>query len=512
METDRIKEVILDDINLDKFMAIIRDKDYVSFSESYKDRINKSRKLVEKWVEENRVIYGVTTGFGANSTKTISQKDAEQLQKNIVISHSTSVGRQMTEEEVRAVMLMVLLNIGSGYSGVRLETMERYRSFLNHQIYPFAPRDGSVGYLSPEAHIAMTVIGEGMAIRGGEIVNASEVLTGNGIDAEYKLSYKEGLALVSGTTSVTGMAAIALYDIIKAVKTADIISAMTIEVSKSTLRAFDERVMSVRQHEMQINTADNIRRILKDSGIAEEYYNYRLQDALSIRCVPQLHGAAKKTLYDAKITIENEMKSSTDNPVIWYDEEDSDVISCGNPDSSFVGLEMDSVAIAATMVAKMSERRNNRLIDGNLTENPWFLVKVPGLNSGLMIPQYTQAGLLNEMRILSTSSTIDNTPTCGNQEDYVANGYNASKKAIEIAEKLEYILAIELLSAYQSYQFLDSNLKKSSVTQSVYDEISKKVPILEEDAYLYPYIEHLRNLIHEGTILKIAEAKIGKIL
>lgn len=398
METDRIKEVILDDINLDKFMAIIRDKDYVSFSESYKDRINKSRKLVEKWVEENRVIYGVTTGFGANSTKTISQKDAEQLQKNIVISHSTSVGRQMTEEEVRAVMLMVLLNIGSGYSGVRLETMERYRSFLNHQIYPFAPRDGSVGYLSPEAHIAMTVIGEGMAIRGGEIVNTSEVLTGNGIDAEYKLSYKEGLALVSGTTSVTGMAAIALYDIIKAVKTADIISAMTIEVSKSTLRAFDERVMSVRQHEMQINTADNIRRILKDSGIAEEYYNYRLQDALSIRCVPQLHGAAKKTLYDAKITIENEMKSSTDNPVIWYDEEDSDVISCGNPDSSFVGLEMDSVAIAATMVAKMSERRNNRLIDGNLTENPWFLVKVPGLNSGLMIPQYTQAGLLNEMR------------------------------------------------------------------------------------------------------------------
>lgn len=512
MKRDKNGELFLEDINLGKFMAVIRDKINVSFSDSYKNRINTSRRLIEKWVDENKVIYGVTTGFGANSTRTISQSDAEQLQKNIVISHSTSVGRHMSEEEVRAVMLMVLLNIGTGYSGVRLETLERYRNFLNLGIYPFAPRDGSVGYLSPEAHIAMTLIGEGMAISEGEIVNASEVLNDKGLEVTYKLSYKEGLALVSGTTSVTGLAAIALYDIIKAVKTADIISPMTIEVSKSTLRAFDDRVMKIRRHETQNNTAENIRRILKDSEIALAHYDYRLQDALSIRCVPQLHGAAKKTLYDAKITIENEMKSSTDNPVIWYDGEDSDVISCGNPDSSFIGIEMDSAAIAATMVAKMSERRNNRLIDGNLNENPWFLVKVPGLNSGLMIPQYTQAGLLNEMRILSTSATIDNTPTCGNQEDYVANGYNSAKKAIDIAEKLEYILAIELLSAYQSYQFLDSSLKKSSVTEAVYKELNKTVPILEEDAYLYPYIEHIRNLIHDGTILEIAEARIGEIL
>ncbi|WP_425539167.1 HAL/PAL/TAL family ammonia-lyase [Microaceticoccus formicicus] len=512
MKRARNEELFLDDIDLEKFMMIIRDKRFISFSDSYKNRINTSRRLIEKWVDENKIIYGVTTGFGANSTRTISQSDAEQLQRNIVISHSTSVGRHMSEEEVRAVMLMILLNIGTGYSGVRLETLERYRNFLNLGIYPFAPRDGSVGYLSPEAHIAMTLIGEGMAVSEGEIINASEVLNNKGLEAAYKLSYKEGLALVSGTTSVTGLAAIALYDIIKAVKTADIISAMTIEVSKSTLRAFDDRVMKIRLHETQNNTAKNIRRILKDSEIALAHYNHRLQDALSIRCVPQIHGAAKKTLYDAKITIENEMKSSTDNPVIWYDGEDSDVISCGNPDSSFIGLEMDSAAIAATMVAKMSERRNNRLIDGNLNENPWFLVKVPGLNSGLMIPQYTQAGLLNEMRILSTSATIDNTPTCGNQEDYVANGYNSAKKAIDIAEKLEYILAIELLSAYQSYQFLDSNLKKSSVTEAVYKELNKTVPILEEDAYLYPYIEHIRNLIHDKTILDIAEAKIGEIL
>ena len=206
------------------------------------------------------------------------------------------------------------------------------------------------------------------------------------------------------------------------------------------------------------------------------------------------------------------MNSCTDNPIIWKHGEDGEVISGGNPDSAYIGIEMDSACIAATMVAKMSERRNNRLIDGNLSENSWFLVDNPGLNSGLMIPQYTQAGLLNDMKILSTSSVIDNIPTCGNQEDYVAMGYNASKKALAIAERLEYILAIELLSAYQSYRYLDNNLKKSTVTQAIIDEISKTVPIMKEDIYLHPHIEKLRSLIHDGAILNIAEKFVGKIL
>jgi len=216
-------------------------------------------------------------------------------------------------------------------------------------------------------------------------------------------------------------------------------------------------------------------------------------------------------LYDALKTLEIEMNSCTDNPIVWGENGDGEAISGGNPDSSFVGLEMDSAAMAATMVAKMSERRNNRLIDGNLSENPWFLVNNPGLNSGLMIPQYTQAGLLNDMKILSTSSVIDNIPTCGNQEDYVAMGYNASKKAVAIAEKLEYILAIELLSAYQSYQYLDKKLKRSSATDAVYNKIAETVPIMEEDMYLYPHIEKLRELIHNGDILRIVEDIVGEI-
>ncbi len=500
-----------DFMKIQDFIDIVRNKKNVKFTSAYKNRVNKSRQLVEKWVEQDRVMYGITTGFGANSTKTISKEDAETLQRNIIISHSTSVGEPMKEEEVRATMLMILQNAGQGYSGIRLATLDRYKEFLNYGFIPFAPKEGSVGYLSPEAHIALAVMGEGKMIENGQVIDSLKALEENNL-SKYDLSYKEGLILVSGTTSVTGLAAIAIYDIINSVKTADVIGAMTLEVSKGTLRAYDERLMSVRAHKYQLETAKNIRNILEGSEITKANYAYRLQDALSIRCIPQLHGAVKKTLYDALDTLEIEMNSCTDNPIIWGEGNDGEAISGGNPDSSFIGLEMDSVAMAATMVAKMSERRNNRLVDGNLSENPWFLVTNPGLNSGLMIPHYTQAGLLNDMKILSTSSVIDNIPTCGNQEDYVAMGYNSSKKAIAIAEKLEYILAIELLSAYQSYQYIDNNLKKSTVTKAIYNEIAKTIPIMKDDIYLYPHIEKLRELIHSGKLLKIAESIIGVFL
>ncbi len=503
--------IINQDINLAEFISVVRNKVQIEFSQEFIDRVNKSRELVEQWVDEERIIYGVTIGFGANVTKTISKEDAKTLQLNIVRSHATSVGDRMTEEEVRGTMLMCILNLGRGYSGVRIETLERYKEFLNKNIISFAPKHGSVGYLSPEAHIALGVIGEGKIVDDKEIVESKDIFQRHGLSS-YELSYKEGLALVSGTTSVTAMAAISLYDILNATKTADIISAMTLEVSKGTLRAFDERVMDVKNHKYQKDTATNIRNILKDSEIAKEFYDFRLQDALSVRCVPQLHGAAKKTIYDAKNTVENEMNSCADNPIIWSDCETSMAISSGNPDSSFIGLEMDSVCMAAAMIAKMSERRNNRLIDGNLSGNPWFLINNPGLNSGLMIPQYTQAGLLNEIKVLATPSVIDNIPTCGNQEDYVAMGYNSSLKAIEISKKLEYILAIELLSAYQSYQYLDPKLQKSSVTEKIFLEIQKKVPILEEDEYLYPYIEYIRELIHTNRILEIAENLVGELI
>nr|WP_241535853.1 aromatic amino acid lyase [Indiicoccus explosivorum] len=324
------------------------------------------------------------------------------------------------------------------------------------------------------------------------------------------LSAKEGLALTSGTTSPTGIGALALYDMLNAAKTADIIGAMALEVLKGTTRAFDDRLMSVRPHPDQRDTAANIRKILSDSAIAKEHVDHRLQDALSLRAIPQLHGAAKKTLKDAKTTVEIEMNACSDNPILWPDGDGA--ISGSNCDASYIGIEMDSACIAATAIAKMSERRNNRLINGRLSEYPPFLVGKAGLNSGLMIPQYSQAGLLNDMKILSHPATVDSVPTCADQEDYVSMGYNAAKKAKDIARKLEYILAIELLSVHNAYQFMEEDLAPGSASATVVERMKKDIPVMTEDAYLYPYLETLRSLIHSGDVAAAAEEQTGELL
>lgn len=497
-------------LSLEEFVSVARSMTRVEFSMNYKKRVNLSRKLVEKWVAEEKVMYGVTTGFGALCTKAISKEEAEKLQENIILSHSVSVGEPLSIEIVRGIMLMILQNLGQGYSGVRLLVLEKYREFLNCGVTPWTPGDGSVGYLSPEAHMALVLMGMGKAYYKGRLLPGKEALDAAGINP-IKLSSKEGLALISGTTSATAMAALAIHDLLNAAKSADVIGALTLEASRGVMNAFDERVMRIRPHIEQKETAENVRTILKDSDIIEKYRGSRVQDALSLRCIPQLHGAAKKTLQDAKRTIETEMNSCCDNPVIWPEKGCQDVISACNADSSYVGLEMDSACIAATMIAKMSERRNNRLVDESLSGNPWFCIKEPGLNSGLMIPQYTQAGLLNEMRMLSTPSTIDNTPTCGNQEDYVAMGYNACKKAGNAAAKLEYILAIELLSGYEAQQFLDPDVARSSATAAVLKEIGKHVPVMEADIFLHPHIEYLKEFIHTGELLAHTEAVTGPL-
>ena len=507
-----IKEIVLGSrIGIEELIAVARFGAKVEFSSEYVERVKKSRQLVEKWILEGRVMYGITTGFGALCTQVISPEETAKMQRNIVLSHAASVGESLSVEEVRATMLMVLQSAGMGYSGIRIEVLEMYRAFLNLGITPFAPREGSIGYLSPEAHMALVLIGEGKAYLKGELLSAAEVLELSDLEP-IVLSAKEGLVLVSGTTSVTGIGALALYDMLNASKSADIIGAMTLEALKGTTKAFDDRLMSLRPHEEQRRTAQNVRSILKESQMAAHYRGYRLQDALSIRCIPQLHGAAKKTLKDALETIEIEINACCDNPIVWPEGEDGETISGCNPDSSYVGIEMDSACIAATMIGKMSERRNNRMVDGNLSEYPWFLIKNPGLNSGLMIPQYTQAGLLNDMRILSHPATVDGVPTCGNQEDYVAMGYNASKKARQIAEKLEYILSIELLSVFQLHQFVDKEILPGPASKAVLDEIALEVPKMEEDVFLYPHINYLRELLHSGRLIDIVEEKVGRLV
>ena len=496
--------VLGEPMNLEKFIAIVRDHAEVTFSEEYCRKVNTARALVDKWVDEEKVMYGVTTGFGALCTQTISKEDTAKLQENILLSHSVSVGEPFTEEECRAVMLMVLQNLGQGYSGVRLCVLEQYREFLNRNLIPWAPKEGSVGYLSPEAHMALVLLGKGKAYWEGELLPGAEALKRAGLEP-MTLASKEGLALVSGTTTATALAALALCDMEKAGKSADIIAAMSLELSGGQMNAFDKRVMAVRPHPEQAKTAENVRGILAGSDLIKAFEGTHVQDALSFRCIPQLHGSAKKLFDDAKTTVEIEMNSCCDNPIIWPEPGNEAVISACNADAAYVGMAMDSACIGATGLAKMSERRNNRLIDGSLSGMPSFLIKNPGLSSGLMIPQYAQAGLLNDMRMLCTPATIDNTPTCGNQEDYVSMGYNSAKKSIKVAEKLEYILAIELLSVFEGQQFQKPDVKRSPVSHAVLMEIARHVPVLEADQYLYPFIEYLKELIHSGELVKIVE-------
>ena len=500
-----------DRLSLEDFIAIARYDAVVEFTPEYKERVNRSRELVEEWTAEGKIMYGITTGFGKLCSRVINESQANELQHNIITCHSTSVGEPYTIEQARAVMVMILQNLGQGYAGVRLETLDKYREFLNKGLTPWAPREGSVGYLAPEAHMARVLEGNGKAYFDGKLMSAEDALKAAGIKP-IALASKEGLALVSGTTSVTALGALALYDMIKGAITADIVGALSFEASKGQLDAICEEVMSVRPHPDQANTARNLRMILEGSKAVQAAQGDHLQDALSLRCIPQLHGAAKKTLYDALKTIETEMNSCCDNPIIWPEKGAERAISACNPDSSYVGIEMDSCAIAVTDLAKMSERRNNHMIDENLSGYPSFLIKDAGLNSGLMIPQYTQAGLINDMRIMCWPGSVDNTPTCVNQEDYVAMGYNSAKKCIGLAEKLEYVLAIELLSSYETKGFIQGGLKRSPVSEKIYRLIAKKVPLMEKDEFLYDYIEYIRDLIHSGKIAGIVQEKLGEEL
>ena len=506
-----IQRVVLGpSIDLEKLIAVARYGAKVEFSPDYTARVCRSRKLVEQLVERGQVVYGTTTGFGNLCDQVISEKEAIQLQLNLVRSDATSVGRPLSKEQTRAVILLMLQNTGQGFSGIRLETLELLRQFLNQDLIPYAPQEGSVGYLTIEANIALVLLGEGKAFWTGILMDAAQALKRANL-SPISLSYKEGLALLDGTTSATALGALALFDMIQATKSADVIGALSVETLKGLIQHFDPRVSQVRPHPTQRDTADNLRRILEGSQVIEEAKGSHLQDALSLRCIPQLHGAAKNLLYGARKTFEVELNSCTDNPILWGDGEQAEAISACNSDSAFVGMSIDACCIAATGIARMSERRNNRLIDGNLSGYPWFLVKRPGLNCGLMIPQYTQAGLINDMKILSHPATVDGVPTCGNQEDYVAMGYNAGKKAIQVAEKLEYTLAIELLSCYEAQGFMRTDAMRSPVSRQVYQEIGEHVPVIENDFYLYPHIEYLRNLIHSGELLAIAERIVGRL-
>lgn len=501
--------ITINKINIDDVVKIARFGEELEFSQEYINRVNEGRSYVESFDKNQTLVYGVTTGLGDNYTEYIDEEERRFIQQNHIRSHATSLGEPLPNEAVRAIMVAMISQYGTGHTGISIDVVNQLKNLLNTGITPRVPKNGSVGYLCLEGHIALVLTGEGKAYYNGELMTGKKALESAGL-LPIQLKSKEGLTLLSGTTSVTGLASLALYDAKNLTLSADISGAVSLAVLKGTLMAFDDRIMNARPHEDQKYTANNVKRILKNDGLIKKYKGHRLQDALSIRCIPQQHGSAKKLIKDAIKTVNIELNSACDNPLLFDTDGKIEAIMACNADSAYVGMALDSVAISLTSLCKMSERRVDRLVNRHVSELPPFLNHNPGLNNGLMIPQYSAAGILGQMKILAHPSTIDGVTTCANQEDYTANGYNAVLKGYEMCSLARYIVATEIFYNCQAYDFY-IGVNKSPAVQKVYDLVRKEVPFVDDDCVMADFVEYIHDLIKDNKIVEAIEEVIGDL-
>ncbi len=511
MTAREISAVVLGEepITVEQFVAVARYSARVEFDATYVDRVRKSRALVERFLAENRLVYGVTTGFGDNVTTVIDPVDAERLQRNIVRSHAVSVGEPLPAEIVRAIALMELVGLGQGYSGIRFETLELIRRMLNAGVTPYVPGEGSVGYLAPEAHMALVLLGEGRAWHGDELLPGVEALGRIG-ERPTVLGCKEGLSLTNGTHSVTAIAVLAAYDATTVATSADVAASVSVQALKGTVRAYDARVHARKHHAEQAAVAENLRRLTESSALSDEFLDHRLQDSLSLRAVPQMHGGAKRALANAREVVVEELHSVGDNPIIHPEGEDGVALSGANCESTFVGIQADTMVNAMAVLAKVSERRTDRLVNSNFSELPAFLVREPGLDSGYMIAQYTAAGLTMELRGMAVPASADNVTTSANQEDAVSNGYLAALKAYRATRKLGYVVAIELMCAVQALDLLAPRTP-SPAAEALRARVRETVPTVDEDRGFHSDMEHIAELVRSGAVLQVVEEVVGPL-
>ncbi|MEO6590470.1 MAG: histidine ammonia-lyase [Pyrinomonadaceae bacterium] len=480
----------------------------VELSFEAKQSVNRSAAAVQKLLERGEVAYGITTGFGAFKDKIISREQVEQLQKNIVMSHAVGVGKHFDIPTTRAIMLIRANTLASGYSGIRLETLEVLLKFLNLGIHPLIPEKGSLGAsgdLAPLAHMALPLIGEGEVEFNGEILNSKEALEKAGI-SPVTLAAKEGLALTNGTTVMT---AIGLIETDKAkylADAADVSGCLSLEALNGTMQAFDEKIHALRPHPRQMKCAAHLREILDESEFVREFDRSNVQDAYTLRCIPQVHGACRDAIDYAEWVVNIELNAVTDNPLIFCDEncEKIEVISGGNFHGEPLALAMDYLAIALTELGNISERRLMRLTDeaSNAHVLPAFLTEKGGLNSGFMIVQYTAAALCTENKILSHPASVDTIPTSANTEDHVSMGATSALKLREISENLEHIISLEMFSAAQAIDLRKKRIGENKIlgkgTREIYRQIREIVPFIEEDTVMYPHIENVKITIKKN--------------
>lgn len=487
----------------------------VELSQSAIEAMNTSRKFIEGYAAGGVPVYGVSTGFGALANRHIGVEDRVQLQKSLIRSHAAGVGPAIEREVVRALMFLRLRTMASGRTGVRVALAQTYVEFLNKGITPVVPEFGSLGCsgdLAPLSHCALALMGEGRV----HDANGIEMPTMQALDAAgispIELEAKEGLALINGTDGMLGMLIMACADLEHLCAVADITTAMSIEGLLGTDRVFAPDLHApLRPQVGQAVSAANIFAMLKNSGIVASHFenDSRVQDAYSLRCAPQVNGAVRDTITHASTIAARELASSIDNPVVMPD---GRVESNGNFHGAPVGYVLDFLAIAATDLGSMAERRTDRALDQHRSAGlPPFLAHDPGVDSGLMIAQYTQAGLVSENKRLSTPASVDSIPSSAMQEDHVSMGWSAARKLRKVVENLARILAIELVTSARAIEFRQG-LRPSPATARVIAELRKTVPGVGPDRFLSPELEAATALINSGAVLAAAKEVVSTLI
>lgn len=508
-----MKTIVIDgnSLSLEDFIEVVRFKAKVIISDEAKDRITKCRTYLEELINRDNIIYGVNTGFGKLSQIKINLSDMTKLQENLLKSHACGVGNYLDEETTRGIMLLRINALSKGYSGIRLEVIERLVFYLNEDILPLIPEKGSLGAsgdLAPLAHMALTLIGIGAVRYRDEILDINEVLKKYGMRPFDRLLEKEGLSLINGTQVMTAIGALATYDALNLVNLADISGSLTMEALYGIIEAMDENVHLVRGHAGQSQSAQNIRILVEGSEYITRQGDKRTQDAYVLRCLPVVHGAVKDALKHIKEKVEIEMNAATDNPLIFPD---YNVISGGNFHGEPMALVFDYLKIALSELANISERRIERLVNPQLNEGlPAFLIKSSGLNSGFMIVQYVAASLVSENKMLSHPASVDSIPSSANQEDHVSMGTISARYAREICSNVQMVLALELLCSCQAIDLREKR-KLGKGTQVAYDLVRKYIPFIEEDCLLKPLIDNMIELVKSNIILKEVENVVGKL-
>ena len=499
-------------LTIDDVLAAARGEP-VALAPQARGRMLAARRVVDDKLAAGDTVYGVTTGFGALANVRLTHEQGRQVQHSLLRSHAVGVGAPLSDEEVRAMLVLRAHVLALGHSGVRPVVVERLLQFLERGALPVVPEQGSLGAsgdLAPLAHLALPLIGDGEVAFDGRRMHAADALKQMGIEP-LALEAKEGLALINGTQAMLAVGLLASARGLALAKAADVVAAMTVEGILGTDRAFDERLQRLRPHPGQVASAANLRNLLRGSDIVASHRDsdHLVQDAYSLRCVPQVHGAFRDVLSFAQSVLEREVGSVTDNPIVLPD--DAEIVAGGNFHGQPVAVAMDALAAAAVGVASISDRRLYRLLDPHTNnELPPFLVAGSGLNSGYMIVQYTAASLVSECKTLAHPASVDSIPSSAGQEDHVSMGMTAARHARDIVTNVEVVVAIEALAAAQALD-LRRPLAPAAATGAARTAVRGAVPFLEADRPLKPDIDAAVELLRSGALVAAVEAAVGPL-